>query len=131
MQFPYCRAGVAVLVAMIAAGCGGIADPSQRTTDTKTGTIPLLGTRIEGFNVSKRGELDIKLMSLTPTFANPLVINLGQQISGNCQFGSALGILTGQDLPFGLLDPGAYCVALSDPGTMTVAETYTINIVHP
>jgi hypothetical protein len=120
-----------VLCAAGAAACGSIAAPSERTTDTLTGTIKVHGSDVRNFTASKRGELDIKLVSLTPSFASPIAIQLAQQIAGNCSYGGPLFVLVGANTSYGLIDPGVYCVALSDTGTMTVDENYTITITHP
>jgi hypothetical protein len=122
------------LFCLVAAACGGILDPSQRRTETFSGLIPTVahggGAPIQTFPVSKRGELDIKLTSLVPTFANQVLVTVGQQVSGSCATLSQFGLLVGGDAPLGLVDPGAYCLALSDPGTMTTDETYTVDVIH-
>ena len=58
----------ALTAALVAAGCGGIVDPSKNVTETFSGTIPVQGTSsCCGFSTSKSGEFTIKVTSLSPT----------------------------------------------------------------
>jgi hypothetical protein len=120
-----------LLVAVFGPGCSKVASPSDRTTDTKNGILRVGQTAVETFTISKRGELEVRLTALTPPFANPIGLQLGQNVSAGCvPFGQPIGVLVGNNIPYGLLDPGNYCVVLSASSAMTVDENYTITITH-
>jgi|SRR5215471_7778455 len=119
--------------ALAGAACdNNIASASDRVTDTKPGTIPVGSFGLTTFVISKRGELDIKLKSLTPPFANPIQVALSQQASGSCLApGAGVPMIVGNTFPVGLADPGTYCVFLVAPASMTVDEAFVLEITHP
>jgi len=122
-----------IAAALAAAACdNNIASASDRVTDTKTGTIPVKSFGLVTFVQSKRGELDIKLKSLTPPFANPVQVALSQQASGSCLApGAGVPMIVGNTFPVGLADPATYCIYVFDLGTMTVDEQFALDITHP
>jgi len=118
---------------MVAAvvGCHSVASPSERQTETLTGTVqPGMTSAVQTFTVSKRGELDIKLSTLTPPFASRLLLLLGPQTSGSCSLGSQQFVLVGTNISYGLVDAGVYCVVLADTNTLTTTESFTLTVVH-
>src|SRR3981189_3224109 len=72
LRFP-----VAVLLAaVLAAGCGGIVDPSQNQIETFTGTIAPGGQSQpgpHGFSASKTGEISVKVTQITPSSSNTFI----------------------------------------------------------
>jgi len=126
-------AGLALLALY---GCSSSVDnPSARVTDTISDVLqPGKISPAHPFVVSTRGELDIKLATLTPPFANPLVLLLGLiGTNGACSFTSQQAVLTGNNISYGLVDAGSYCVALGDStnGVLTTNESFTLTVVHP
>src|SRR5437762_4571357 len=87
-----------LLAAVLAAGCGGIVDPSQNKTDTFTGTIAPGGQGpAHGFAASKTGEISVKVTALTPSSSNTFVgvIWTGRTSDGTCT--GSLGVTFGQN----------------------------------
>src|SRR5204862_4915018 len=113
----------------ILAACGGYVDPSKNQTENITGTIPVAGVGDpKTFNVSKSGELSIKLTSLTPTVALGTFVGFawGQVFSGTCQpFGGYGPAAVGQTVASTSITPGTYCIIMADPFlTLKVNEDY-------
>lgn len=121
-----------VLVAVLAAGCGGVIDPSENQVEERSGTIQPLGTVVDQFSVSKSGEFEIKITALSNADAI-LLMAYGPE-SGGCT-GQTLGSTYRQlnQVGFGgLIQPGRYCVYLQDDlGTLRGPTTYTLRISHP
>src|SRR5262245_36245133 len=129
---------VACALALLAAACNGIVDPSKNQNETFTGTIPVQGTSsCCGFSTSKQGEFTIKVTSLSPTGG----AFFGTVMAYAASDGSCVGNLTPiQQNSFatantpaltGLIYPGKYCIFLFDIGSFTVSQTYTLTVSHP
>jgi hypothetical protein len=140
MRFRFTVAAAFALTTALIAGCGGIVDPSQNTTDTFTGTIPVGGQSVaQGFSASKTGEISVKVTQLTPSSSNTFVGVLwtGRDSNGACA--GQLGGVFGQNgfAQIGLpaistqIQQGGYCILLYDVGTFTTTETYTMTVSHP
>ena len=121
-----------LLVAVLAAGCDGVIDPSQNQVEDRSGTIDPLGIVAHDFTVSKTGEFEIRITALS----NPdaiLLMAYGPE-SGGCT-GVTLGTAyrTLNQIGFGgLIQPGRYCAYLQDDlGTLRGPTTYTLRISHP
>src|SRR5438046_4220837 len=115
------RRVIPALALAVLAACGGYVDPSKNQTENISGTIPVAGqSEVKTFNVSKSGELTIKLTSLTPTVALGTFVGFawGQAFSGSCQFGGLGPAAVGQTLVSTAITPGTYCVAMADIGTL-------------
>jgi hypothetical protein len=130
------------VAAALAAGCGGIVDPSQNQVETFSGTIPVGGQSQpgpHGFTASKTGEIQVKVTALTPSTSNTFVGVLwtGRNSSGTCA--GSLGAVFGQTnfAQVGLpaistqILTGGYCIVLYDVGTFTTTESYTVTVSHP
>src|SRR5258706_7930413 len=139
MQLRFCAA-VIIAAAVLAAGCGGIVDPSQNKTDTFTGTIPVGGqSQAWGFSAGKTGEISVKVTALTPSSSNTFVgvAWTGRASDGTCT--GQLGQLFGQNnfaqvnLPAisTQILSGSYCLLLYDVSSFTTTETYTVTVSHP
>jgi hypothetical protein len=130
------------LAAVLAAGCGGIVDPSQNKIDTFTGTIAPGGQSREGphgFSASKTGEISVKVTQITPSSSNTFigVIWTGRAGNGTCT--GQLGQTWGQNnfAQVGLpaistqILSGGYCLLLYDVGSFTTTVSYTVTVSHP
>lgn len=133
-------AAVVLAAAVLAAGCGGIVDPSQNQIETFTGTIAPGGQgQPHGFSASKTGEISVKVTQLTPSSSNTFVgvIWTGRASNGSCA--GQLGAVFGQNnfaqvnLPAisTQILTGSYCLLLYDVGSFTTTETYTVTVSHP
>lgn len=130
----------ALTAALVAAGCGGIVDPSKNVTETFSGTIPVQGTSsCCGFSTSKSGEFTIKVTSLSPTGG----AFFGTVMAYAASDGSCVGSLQPiQQNSFstvntpslsGLIYPGRYCIFLFDIGVFpaNTPQNYTLTVSHP
>jgi hypothetical protein len=121
-----------VLVAVLAAGCDGVIDPSQNQVEDRSGTIDPLGIVAHDFTVSKTGEFEIRITALSNADAI-LLMAYGPE-SGGCT-GQTLGSAYRQlnQIGFGgLIQPGRYCAYLQDDlGRLRGPTTYTLRISHP
>jgi hypothetical protein len=134
------RLAAAVLVALAAAACSGITDPSKNVTETFTGSVqPNNFGPVHQFNITNSGELTVAVTSIVPgsTF---LGVEYGQVINGGCGVlqqnavsSSNLGktVITAQ-----LTNKGAYCVQAFDPVSLglaglVVGQNYTLTVSHP
>jgi len=130
------RRVIPALALAVLAACGGYVDPSKNQTENISGTIPVNGlSEVKTFNVSKSGELTIKLTSLTPTVALGTFVGFtwGQMLSGQCQpfFGYSPAAV-GQTLASTAITPGAYCVIMADAfQTLKVNEDFVLTVAHP
>jgi len=120
------------LAAVLAAGCGGVIDPSQNKIDDFPGTIAPGGLKSHPFSVSKNGEFEIKITNLNNADAF-LLMAYGQDVGG-CT-GNSLGQAYRQlnQAGFGgTISKGNYCAYLSDDRLALKAESpYTLRISHP
>ena len=75
---------VCSLAGLLAAGCGGVVDPSKNQVETFSSTLEVGGAVTHFFSVSKNGEMSARLTAITPSSASLLGTALGQQVSGTC-----------------------------------------------
>jgi len=126
-------AATLVLVAFFCASCGSITDPSKNTVDTLPGTLnPGATVCSQTINVSNGGEFTIKLTALQPSPTAVLIIGWYQ--GAGCQLlaaGPNYAQLNQVALSGPVYQAGAYSVSLGDPGTLTVAQTFTVTVSHP
>ena len=122
----------------VVAGCGGVTDPSQNTTEPFSGVMnhgdPLV---FFPFSTSKTGEVSVKFTSLTPV-SNVIMQVLVAQANGDGSCTGNLGLVTPQ-LPaqlnvsvfLGQLQGRRYCLGVFEGTPLTQAETYAGTISHP
>jgi hypothetical protein len=131
----------AALAALVVTGCGGLVDPSQNQNETFIGTVQVsvpggavsVGP-VHSFNVSKQGEVTVHFTSMTPTSAAVLGAVFGQTVSGECAQLTVNNFSGLNRDPFSSLpiqQKGSYCIQMFDPGTLTVAQNYTVQVSHP
>jgi hypothetical protein len=131
-------AAAAIALCLSVAGCGGITDPSQNTTEPFSGVINH-GDPIHffPFNTAKTGEVSAKFTSLTPV-SNAIVQILVTQANGDGGCTGDLGLVTPQ-LPaqlnvsvfLGQLQSRRYCLGVLEGTPLTQAESYTVALSHP
>jgi hypothetical protein len=123
----------AMLAPLLVTGCGGVTDPSKNQIERFNGTVPNDGQGpVHPFNVSKSGELAVKITSLSPSPQAVVGLVFGQPSGGVC------GYITSNDF-VGLnrdqfqfpIQKGSYCVQAYDSGNLTVSQNYTLQVSHP
>ena len=124
------RSVAAVLVALAAAACGGIANPSSNQTETFTAIVTPGGSPgTHPFTASKSGEITVTITNINPAYNGYLSVAwLGAGCSGLIQPNEFA--LVGRAAIAGPITKGSYCIAALDAGFL-VPEAYTITVSHP
>jgi hypothetical protein len=129
-----------ILVALAAAACSGVTDPSKNVTEPFSGSVqPNSLGPVHQFTIANSGELTVAVNSIVPgsTF---LGVEYGQVVNGGCGVlqqnavsSANLGktVITAQ-----LTNKGTYCVQAFDPVTLglaglVVGQNYTMTVSHP
>ena len=132
--------GSAVPVALIGVftiACSGVVDPSKNVVETFTGTVKVQSSDSKPFSTSKSGEYSVKVTSLVPNtgalFAILLAIAPTQGSCVGAQIFSQPNAFATVNVTAlsGPIYPGNYCVFISDNGSFTTDETYTLQVSHP
>jgi hypothetical protein len=124
---------MAVFLACTVAACGGISSPSKDNHDEPfSGTLDPLTARSHSFTVSKNGEFSIRVTALAPLTNVLIGVTVGQDTSSGCAYSSFPSLMTVNSAPYtGPINKGSYCVVVSDPGSLTGPESYTVVVSHP
>jgi hypothetical protein len=126
---------VLALAGLLSISCGGIVDPSQNQVETFSGTVQPLSGRAHWFSASKTGEIQVKLLTLTPASVPYAGIqwvqgNGDQTCNSNLlqvnQFATAnTTAISGQ------IVSGAYCIIMYDTAGASQPFTYSVSVSHP
>jgi len=143
--------GLAVLIATLGAasacssGDSSTALPTTPsvplTTDTVSGTVPVLGSSFALFTASQSGEIDVTLTSVGP----PATIQMGLAVGTLAAAGSNTCVpLSGATVSpvsaapsgstpqlTGTVAPGIFCVLVYDIGNQTAPVSWTATVKHP
>jgi hypothetical protein len=131
-------AAAALTLCCVVAGCGGITDPSQNTTESFSAVMNH-GDNIKffPFSTSKTGEVSAKFTSLTPV-SNVIMQILVAQANGDGGCTGDLGLVTPQltaqlnvSVFLGQLQSRRYCLGVLEGTPLTQAESYTVAVSHP
>jgi len=129
-----CALLLSAVVAISAASCSGVTDPSKNKNDDITDTIDPFTSDIYEWTAAKNGEYSVTITALS----NPNVI-LGVSagfltVNGTC---SGIGInntaVLNRAALSGPISKGTYCLAVYDnlSGTLTETVTFTVRLSHP
>jgi len=121
------------IVSLFTLACHGITTPSSNQSENFSGTLQPHSNASHPFNVSKTGEFTVKLTSWGPN--SSIFVGLAWTDS-SCSasvipFQRNDFVLLNTQALGGQIVSGKYCVIVYDPGTLTAAQTYTINVSHP
>ena len=112
-------------------------DPSKNTMEPISGTVPVGQAKIFFTSWNKNGEIEATLTSVTPTPTNgPLALYIGQPDTGNANCFQLAGYpptpaIVNRPVQFGVLNKGSWCLAIYDPGVLTVPVSFTGTFSHP
>jgi len=130
------RLVAAVSFALSLAACGGVDSPSNATAEDFSGSLAPAGQVSRTFSVSKTGEMQVTLQSLTP---RPVVgfvaIALGTPVGTDCA--PALNYIVsqaavGQQYSMGQIQKGSYCILVADSNAiLTTTTAFSIHFLHP
>lgn len=126
----------ALSVAVSLAACGGVNSPSTQSTEDFTGTLDAQGQSFKTFNVTKTGELQMTLQSLTPRPVLGFVsLGIGTPAGSICS--PLLGYLVtqaavGTPYSFPTIVKGTYCVVIADANSILPGQvSWSIRLSHP
>lgn len=142
IQMPRVRLASALLLPVLAAGCGQsildqLTQPTPAAvivTDTFTGTLTRNGASSHPFPVtsSAGGDVIATLKAVAPDSAAVVGLSLGTWNGTACQAVISNDRAT---VPVSLLGrattTGTLCVRIYDTGTISDAQAYEIEVVHP
>ena len=123
-------------LAFTLAACGSVTSPSQLAALDFSGTLAPLGQASQQFSVSKTGEMQLTLQSLTP---RPVVgfvaVAIGLPSGTDCSplTGYYLSqAAVGQQYAFPQITKGTYCVVIADANAaLTATASFTLHLLHP
>lgn len=126
----------AVAVAASLAACGGVNSPSTQATEDLSGTLDPQGQSFKTFSVSKTGEMQMTLQSLTP---RPVVgfvsLAIGTPSGSVCSplFGYIVSqAAVGTPYSFPTIVKGTYCVVIADSSAILSGQvSWTMRVSHP
>ena len=135
MRFRISAAFVLALAGAISISCGGIVDPSQNQVEPFSGTVQPGNARAHWFSTSKTGEIQVKLLTLTPAAVPYIGVQWVQGASDQTCNGGILqsnGFVTANSTAIsGRILSGAYCILLFDSIGLTQPFNYSITVSHP
>jgi hypothetical protein len=119
--------------ALLAAGCGGITDPSKNTVENFSGTLNVGGLVAHPFSSSKNGELQVKITALAPTTSAVIGLSWTQTANDGSCAGLLQSTFASLNVPAisGAVSSQRYCIIVQDIGSIAVPQTYTIAVSHP
>lgn len=132
---------IAALTVSLMAGCGNKTAATTTTTPTPTGPttsvfasrLTVKGSAARTFTVSQAGTVTVALTSLsTPSTVVGLGIGVPNGGIARCTLSLSLNTTASASPQIAAqVDPGSYCVAIYDPGTLTSSVDFDITIVYP
>jgi len=127
---------VVIALSLAAAGCSDPVAPATPTpvpptiTETFDGTLLVLGLNTHVFTVQQVGGLKVSIANITPSAA----VNLGvgtSSVSGCLVISNLTAVASSAVQISGTATvPGAFCVSVSDPGSLVEPVTYTVTVTH-
>ena len=138
-------AALAVAVCMGAMACTSTTAPEEAdsgitplvfNTETFAGTLPVSGNSFYSFFVAQAGPVGLTLAAVqTPggaALSTPLGIGLGIPSGPGCARSTSLTAAPGLAAQLTVtLNPGTYCAAVFDNGTLSSAVNFAMRIRHP
>jgi hypothetical protein len=127
------RGGAALMLAgFITISCGGVTDPSKNNVESFQGTVNPGGLPwLRDVAVNNTGEYSVKITALSPTPTAVLFVGWYQGAGCQIQMFTNIASLNRTALSGAVFQKGTYCVLVSDPGTLTAAQNFTIEVSHP
>lgn len=132
-----------ILAGISAAGCSPLGPSSSPqvlpnsalTVENFSGSLPLKGSAFYSFSVTEQGTTYLSLISLKEGGVDSKVkvtIGLGRPRGTACATGNTLTVEANGSLSLtGTTERGVHCATVFDPGNLTMAATFSLNIAHP
>ena len=123
------------LAGALSISCGGIVDPSQNTVDPFSGTVQPGQARAHAFSSSKTGEIQVKVLTLTPASQPFIGVQWVQGAGDQTCNGGLLQVnqfaTANSTAISGQIQSGNYCIIMYDSVGLTQPENYSITVSHP
>jgi hypothetical protein len=125
-----------VLVATMLSACGSVDAPSNQASETFSGTLSPGGQVSHNFSVSKTGEMQLVLQSLTPRpVVGFIALAIGVPSGATCSPLSGYVVsqaALSQTYSFAQITKGSYCVLVIDANLALLSDaSYTVHLSHP
>lgn len=108
-------------------------DPT--TTEVFSGTLAVSGSRFYSFTVHVYGNVTVTLESLNESSEATdvtITVGLGLPRGIDCVASASATVSAGSDPHLrNTLDPGIYCVRVSDGGVLSAPAPFRVRIAHP
>jgi hypothetical protein len=109
---------------------------SAVTTESFSGSLPLLGFKFYSFTTPRAGSISVTLLSLregTEPSTATVGVGLGVPRGLDCALSSTVNTGTGAvpQLTVATEAGGVLCVRVYDTGTLTAPVTFSVNITRP
>jgi hypothetical protein len=133
MRFRVSAAFLLALAGAISISCGGITDPSQNQVETFPGTVAPGGTSLSRFTASKTGEIQVKMLTITPAAVAALGMTWVGSGDGSCngQVWQSTVAVSNTTAISGQIQSGSYCLIVYDYLGQTVTANYSLTVSHP
>jgi hypothetical protein len=128
------RTAVLCGITVTSYACRGISSPSTNQNKEFPGTLRVGGTSTHEFQVSKNGEYEVRIISLSPVQTAIIGVGFGQLVGGGCALSNANPSATLNRLALaGVIFPGTWCVQVFDSVLNPLVQdlTYTVRVSYP
>jgi hypothetical protein len=121
------------LAGAVSISCGGIVDPSQNTVEPFSGTVAPGGVSIVPFTASKTGEIQVKMLTISPASVPALGIDWRGSGDGSCngQVWQSTIAASNTTAISGQILSGNYCLIVYPYTVQTVSVNYSLTVSHP
>jgi hypothetical protein len=135
MRFRLSAACLLALAGAISISCGGIVDPSQNQSLQISGTVQPGSARAHWFSTSKTGEIQVKILTLTPASQPVIGVQWVQGANDQTCNGGLLQVnqfATANTTAISAqIVSGAYCIIIYDSVGLAQPANYTGTISYP
>jgi hypothetical protein len=135
MPFRLSAAFLLALAGALSISCGGIVDPSQNQVESFSGTVQPGSGRAHWFSTSKTGEIQVKVLTLTPASQPVIGVQWVQGANDQTCNGGLLQLnqfaTANSTAISGQIVSGAYCIIVYDSVGLTLPANYSITVSHP
>ena len=124
---------VLALAGAVSISCGGIVDPSQNTVEPFSGTVVPGGFSLVKFNAAKTGEIQVKMLTITPAAVQALAMQWVGSGDGSCNgqlWQQAIATSNATAIST-QIQSGSYCLIVSEYVPLAVTANYSLTVSHP
>jgi hypothetical protein len=133
MRLRVSAALVLAFAGAVSISCGGIVDPSQNQVQTFSGTVAPGGTSQPMKFSSQTGEIQVKMLTITPAAVPALGMQWVGSGDGSCngQLWQATVATSNTTAISTQIQSGSYCLIVYDYIGQTVTANFSLTVSHP